>query len=174
MIFVCAGHHVKAPGASYKGFNEYDEACLWSKLIVDYIGNNAVLVPNGVIKDKVQFINDRDPVDSIAVEIHFNSAKDDQGTPIGEGAETLYYPDSVKGRVIATKVQAALAGLFRDRGVKEGWYRMQKRFGPDYFLARTKCPAIIIEPDFIHRREYIQTRREQACRAIANALHSRI
>jgi N-acetylmuramoyl-L-alanine amidase len=37
----------------------------------------------------------------------------------------------------------------RDRGVKEGWYKMDQANGPDYFLSATKCPSVIVEGYFL-------------------------
>ena len=41
----------------------------------------------------------------------------------------------------------------KNRGAKEGWYRMDPNNGPDAFLAKTKCPAIIVEPFFLDSSE---------------------
>jgi len=68
-------------------------------------------------------------------------------------------------------VQDKLSLLFTpDRGVKEGYYKMSPANGIDYFLRRTKCTSLIIEPEFIHRKELIQKHRDVACKAIAKAL----
>lgn len=169
---ISAGHYPERPGACFDDFCEHGEAKSWAILITDHLirmGVDARLVPNGVLKNKVEYINGNDA--EIAVEIHFNSAKDSEGTHIGEGCETLYCPESQRGAYIANEIQKAIApALFRDRGIKEGWYRMIKKNGPDFFLAKTSCPAIIIEPDFIHRKDFIQSNRELACKAIANTL----
>jgi N-acetylmuramoyl-L-alanine amidase len=171
MIFVSAGHHASKPGASYKGFCEFDEAVVWADLMIDKLGAFGIRVPSGFLRDKVDFINARNPVDSVAIEIHFNAAVDSNGNNIGRGCETLYFPGSESGKKIATTVNDALAEVFPpNRGVKEGWYRMNKKNGPDFFLARTKCPAIIIEPDFIHRKDIIQNGREEACQKMVDAL----
>ena len=171
MIFVSAGHHAQKPGASYNGFSEFDEAVVWSERMADKLGEFGILVPHGVLKDKVEFINSRSPSNSIALEVHFNSAKDSNGNHIGRGCETLYYPGSKKGEQLAKLVNDAIAEVFEpNRGIKEGWYRANKKNGPVFFLAKTDCPAIIIEPDFIHRKELIQAGREEACTKIVDAL----
>ena len=184
-IFVSAGHHATKPGAGFPGFYEHDEATLWADLIVEYLTGDAMRVPNGLLKDKIKYINARAP--KLAIEIHFNSAViqgdqvgiDEDGDPmyeqirIGKGCETLYYPGSVSGKKAAVIVQSALADIFPpDRGIKEGWYRMQKEYGPDYFLAKTKCPALILEPEFIHLKGNIISNRERACREISLPLIS--
>jgi len=57
-----------------------------------------------------------------------------------------------------------------DRGVKEGYYQMNKAKGVDYILRATNCPAIIIEPEFVQCSENILDKREEACKAIAETL----
>lgn len=180
MIFVSAGHYPSKPGASHGSFTEYDEAAVWANRIVEIL-DEAVLVPTGFLRQKAAFINARAP--SLAIEIHFNSFKvwrdanrdglmtDDEIHAAGRGSETLYYPGSEKGKRFAEIVQTALASVFQpDRGIKEGWYRLNPDNGPDFFLAKTSCPAVIVEPEFIHRKGIIQDNREEACQRIASAL----
>jgi len=169
MIYISAGHHSLKKGASFEEFYEHDEALVWVDLLVCHLKDIAVRVPPGVLKEKVKFINEGKA--KIAIEVHFNSAIDSNGNRVGKGSETLYYPGSEKGLSLAKAVQLVLARHFPpSRGVKEGWYRMDKRKGPDYFLARTKCPAIIIEPEFVHRKEIIRSKRSNACEDLAHAL----
>lgn len=169
MILVSAGHRPEARGACYQEFCEWDEAMRWASLIVQILGRDALLVPTGHLQQKVGFINAHSA--TLALEVHFNSAKDRGGNNVGEGCETLYMPGSEPGRRCAEIVQGALAGVFRpDRGVKKGWYQADPANGPIFFLRSTHCPALIIEPEFIHRREVIQGRRDEACHAIAAAL----
>ena len=168
MIAISAGHYPERPGACYEEFCEHGEAAHWARLIAGQLGDQGFYVPTGYLQNKVDAINNRD-VD-IAVEIHFNSAVS-KGEHVGEGCETLYYPESQKGAYIAYEIQREIApSLFRDRGIKPGWYRMNPDNGPDFFLARTKCPAIIVEPDFIHRKDHIQANRDAACELIAETL----
>lgn len=200
MIFISAGHFPQQPGAVYEGFVEHDEAMIWARSIVELLGASAMLVPTGTLKQKVAFINPRCTPGSICAEIHFNDAvkwRDKNGdgkvTPdelehVGEGAETLYCPGSEKGRALAAAVQDAIDHLFpykwtdhnrnglqeRDeltgRGVKEGWYRMDRTKGPDFILKQTACPCVIVEPEFVQRRDRIVRHREAACAALATAL----
>lgn len=199
-IFVSAGHYPAAPGAVYEGFVEHDEAVLWATRIVALLGADAVLVPTGFLKAKVDFINKRCTPGAICVEIHFNDAvrwrdknADGKVTPdelehVGEGAETLYCPGSEQGKRLAIAVQDAIEHLFpykwvdhnrnglqeRDeltgRGVKEGWYRMDRTKGPDFILVKTACPTVIIEPEFVQRKDRIIQHRDAACAALATAL----
>lgn len=167
MIFLSAGHHPTKPGACFGSFCEHDEAVKWVQRIHSLLGEeHAMLVPPMVLRDKVSFINARGP--SIAVEIHFNSAPGG----VGRGCCTLYYPGSEAGRVAAGGIQGALERTFERHwdGAMEGYYRMDKSRGPDYFLAKTSCLALIIEPEFIHNKEIIIANRETSCAHIASAL----
>lgn len=169
VILVSAGHRPEARGACYQDFCEWEEAMQWASLIVNRIGRDGLLVPTGHLRDKVSFINSHGA--TLALEVHFNSAVDRGGNHVGEGCETLYMPLSVDGRRCAEIVQRALAEVFQpDRGVKPGWYQGDPTNGPIFFLKGTTCPALIIEPEFIHRRQVIQDSREAACQRIATAL----
>ena len=169
MIYVSAGHHPTKKGAEFDGFTEHDEALVWVDIILANLGDRGIKVPTGVLKDKVDFINRSEA--TIAIEIHFNSAVDRQGNRVGQGSETLYYPGSKKGLLLAKSVQTILAEYFLpDRGVKEGWYKMDKTKGADFFLAKTKCPSVILEPEFIHRKEIIQNKRGNVCKDLAEKL----
>ena len=170
MIFISAGHYPSAPGAKWERFIEHDEAVIWADVLVQSI-DNSMLVPTGVLKSKVDFINGRIMNGDIAIEIHFNAARDKDNNPVGRGCETLYYPGSVRGKTLAETCQAALAEIYPpNRGVKEGWYRMNPDNGADFFLARTKCPAVILEPEFVHRTDTIIDNRDKALRNLAMAL----
>lgn len=167
MILISAGHYPERPGASYGAFSEHTEAVIWRDILVDMIGG--VAVPSGVLRDKVAFINSKNP--DIAIEIHFNDAVGALGEHVGKGSETLYYPGSTEGLRLSNLVQSELSNVFGpDRGAKEGWYRMEKKYGPDFFLSRTSCVSLIIEPEFVVNAEKIRANRESGCRAIADAL----
>lgn len=186
MILVSAGHHEKAQGAKYGKFTEYQLTVAWADNIVYMLNHNiddrAIRVPNGTLKQKVQFINDY-PEKTIAVEIHFNSAQlwkdqnangvidDGEMVHVGRGSETLYYAGSKKGKKAAEMMQASLSQVFPpNRGAKEGWYQMNPAKGMDYFLAKTKCISLIIEPEFIDNTETIINNMDIACHSIANSL----
>lgn len=203
-IFVSAGHFPQQPGAKFDGFVEHDEAVLWAARIVALLGDAAMLVPTGSLKDKVAFINARCTPGSVCVEVHFNDAvrwrdknadgkvTDDELEHVGEGAETLYCPGSTKGQALATVIQDAIDHLFpykwtdhnrngiqekdelTGRGVKEGWYRMDKTKGPDFILKQTSCPTVIVEPEFVQRKDRILKNREAACAAMATALRAHV
>lgn len=199
-IFVSAGHYPQKPGAVFEGFVEHDEAVNWAQRVAELLGDDAVLVPIGVLKDKVAFINARCAPGDICVEIHFNDAvkwrdknADGVATPdemehVGEGAETLYCPGNEAGQKLAAAVQDSVEHLFpfkwtdrnrnglqekdelTGRGIKEGWYRMDPANGPDFILAKTNCTTVIVEPEFVQRKDRILQNREAACAALATAL----
>jgi len=170
MIFISAGHHPGKPGAKFDRFIEHDEACCWIDIMAHKFGEKAIAVPVGFLKAKVDFINSRMINGDVALEIHFNAAVVD-GKNIGNGCETLYYPGSEKGKALATVCQEALATFFLpSRGVKEGWYRMDPKRGADFFLAQTRCPAVIIEPEFVQNFQKIFDNRDDAITLLVVAL----
>lgn len=175
MILLSAGHNPRAKGATYydkdKGLtiSEYDMAVSWCDLIKQEAGDIVELVPTGNLKHKVAFINKINPV--MIIELHFNSARDAQNRPVGSGYETLYYPGSKVGLRFAERLQASFShvpGVGNNRGAKEGYYRLQKKFGPNFLLARTKCPALIFEPEFIHKQSKIDAIKFDATKIIAH------
>lgn len=173
MIFISAGHYPEKPGACFGDFCEHAEAVKWVNEIVGILDTNCMIVPIGTLKQKVEYINNyyAEGVVSICIEIHFNSAKSD-GKHIGKGSECLYMPESQRGAYLAKGIQDALVEgeAFRDRGIKEGWYRMNRKNGPDYFLSKTKYYAAIIEPEFIQHVKRIEDNREATCGRIAAVL----
>ncbi len=175
MIFISAGHHVEKQGASFNDVTEFHLATIWADRIFELIGpNRSVRVPDGFLTTKVSFINKHNA--DLAVEIHFNSCqieKDGKMQHVGRGSETLYYPGSSKGRMAAGLMQDSLSVLYPpNRGAKEGWYRMNPENGPDYFLKKTRCVSLIIEPEFIDNLDKIQDEKHisKACFVIASAL----
>ncbi len=172
MIFISIGHYPERPGACFEDFCEHGQAANYAGGIMHALGGDiATIVPIGSLRDKIAFINDRAKEDDIAVEIHFNSAKNAQNEHIGNGSECLYYPKSTKGFDLARAIQDELGQLFTpDRGVKEGYYQLNPKKGIDFFLARSICTAVIIEPEFIHHKDKILERREEACKLIAKAI----
>lgn len=172
MIFVAAGHYPSKPGARFGRFNEHDEAIVWQRMLCEELGDDATLVPSGPLREKAGFINERCVEGDVALELHFNSAVDKEGNRVGEGSVTLYYPGSEKGKTLAQICQGALAGVFPpDRGVKEGWYRGDESRGAYFFLEKTRIPAVILEPEFVHRNELIKERRHEAVVTLAGELY---
>jgi N-acetylmuramoyl-L-alanine amidase len=170
-IFVSAGHHAEKQGAHHGWFYEYPEAIHWQHLLVEKLRGHGDTVPLGYLRQKVAYVNDHGGTRDLAVEVHFNAAVDHHGNPVGEGSETLYYPGSQQGQAAAEAVQDRLGEVLSpSRGIKEGWYRGDPDKGPIFFLARVPMPALIIEPEFVHRHGRVEELREEACEAIASAL----
>lgn len=185
MIYISAGHDKDKPGAKFKDLTEYELTTKWADCLHSILGDSiSVRVPDGKLKKSVEYINRKGDA-SIAVELHFNSFqfwkdldKDgeiDEGEMFhgGEGCETLYYPGSITGFSLATRIQQRLSKVFPpNRGIKEGWYRLDKKNGVNYFLKATKCTAVIIEPEFIDNMDVTNLNEKmfQACNSIASAL----
>ena len=177
MIAISAGHYPNAPGACWEGICEHEIAREWVRMICASYRDVFLEVPVGHLRGKVDFINRNDC--QMAVEVHFNSASGH-----GNGFETLYCPGSTQGKQCAEIINESLIGIFSpNRGVKEGWYRMDRPGvndypgdvdgdeKPDYFLRMTKCPAVIVEPEFIHNYYLkILPHETEACEALAKAI----
>lgn len=172
-VFIAAGHHPKAPGAGFEGFYEHDEADRWldEMFKLDLDGRVLVRIPTGPLKDKADFVNRRCAPGDVALELHFNSAVNAAGERVGSGSVTLYCPNSEEGMQLAHAAQEVLKAHFPpDRGIVAGWYRGDQTRGGYYFLERTRCPAIILEPEFVHHRDLIQAKRAEVAPAIAVAM----
>lgn len=185
MLIVSPGHYPAEPGACYPAgqrlYCEHGEALEWVRRIAFYARNRVMvdIAPSLWLGDKVRWINRHVPSAELAAEIHFNS----DPKHAGRGCETLYCPRSEAGALAARIVQGAMSNVLGpDRGVHEGWYRMDRPGhvdypgdtdgdeNVDYFLKATACPALILEPEFIHHRERINEVRDEACEQIAHAL----
>ncbi len=170
MIAISAGHYPASPGACHEGFCEHEEAVRWvAELLKHFDETEAFAVPVGTLGMKTEYINKRQP--KLAVEIHFNSLYANKTVDAERGCLQLYYPGSETGKRAAQIVQDALAPLFPpDLGVREGYYRLDSTLGADWFLAKTSCVALILEPEFIDRKNEIATKRADACVVLAEAL----
>jgi hypothetical protein len=190
MILVSAGHYPAAKGAQFQGFTEYPETAAWADALVvaiNGVGENktdyplAMRIKDGHLRDKVKEVNEICKATKVfcAIEIHFNSAN----VPGVKGSETLYAPGSQRGRKIARIVQRHLAKQYPpNRGIKEGWYRMDRPgvidyAGDvegdeiiDYFLRKTMCPALIIEPEFVQNYDLIVQTKAEGILALAEGL----
>lgn len=179
MILIFAGHNPSRPGVCYPRDNpnwcEHSVASDWVNRIAMQIRKKmeVMIGPTGDLVNKVSWINkicEHSKV-NLAVELHFNG--DESGK--ASGSETLYCPGSVRGELMANIVQGAIGSVLKpNRGAKPGWYRMiqppRPEAVPDYFLSHTKCPALIIEPEFMYNRTVIETNRNFVCNIIADAL----
>lgn len=175
MIIITPGHYNGASGARHpNGFVEYPETKTWARMILKNIEpGQGRYVAAQTLPKKAAAINKLCESNDVKVvlEVHFNAAQNSEGEYIGRGSETLYYPGSEVGKAYAEKVQGVLAKYYQpSRGVKEGWYRRRKTSGPLYLLKKTKCPALIIEPDFIHRADLIRQNQAACCKDLAEVL----
>lgn len=143
-VAVSIGHNPVKPGYRVGKFSEYSEMAPVAGLLVQelmYLGIQACMVGTGSHRSKVEQVNSM-RVD-LAIELHLNAGS-------GVGVETLYCPGSTKGMTAAAIIHDQVKGISpRDRGIKEGWYRQDRKRGPVFFLAQTNCPAIITETYFM-------------------------
>jgi len=179
MILVSAGHNPEAPGACFGKYCEHAEAVKWVDEILNQMESMARRVPTGTLPEKVQFINDQ-PLVHAAIEVHFNSDTSHKG----HGALCCYDSNKSIAKDLAVAIESRLIPIFGQhwRGVMEGWYHMDRPGIVDYpgdvdgdehhlyFLQRTKCPAVILEPEFIYNFLKIESNREAACTAIVDGL----
>lgn len=165
-IAISLGHKPARPGYKENKISEYSELAPLVGYLIQMFSQRsdlAYIIGTGILQNKVAHIN-KLKVD-LAIELHLNAGG-------GHGAETLYCPGSRKGKILAQKVQDQIVLLgMKDRGVKPGWFRMDrpgiKEWDgdiegdevKDYFLAKTNCPAILVEPYFLdnssERRAYV-------------------
>ena len=168
MILLSAGHNPKAKGACNVDVCEWDIATEWveeisRQLNIALIPN--IIVPTGKLQEKIDFINSKKP--TIAMELHFNS------NVIAHGSETLYYPGSKKGKELADLIQKefSMNEIFQpNRGSKEGYYQMNPDNPPDYFLKKSSCTAVIVEPDFMYNIDNIYNNKQLGCISITAGL----
>lgn len=173
-VILFAGHYPENPGAAWDGLSEHEEAVRWCDLLREHMDEAELLIgPTGRLREKTRFVNLRWPV--LAVDLHFNAWRDEQGKPRGEGSMTLYCPGSVKGELAAKFVQDELAQVFEpDLGVREGYYQLNSEKGPDWFLVRTKCPALIVEPEYVHHGDKLRDLRAEGVDALARGLRAAV
>jgi N-acetylmuramoyl-L-alanine amidase len=180
MIHISGGHNPEKRGATNGEISEFPETLRWAEQIVEELKKmnvQACVVPTGTLGHKVRSINSKPA--TMAIEIHFNADPSSRG----KGCETLYHPGSTKGADLANAIQQHMASFFPpNRGVKEGWYKMDRPGAVDYrgdvdgdemvdyFLRKTKCPAVIIEPEFIHNQQVIEANMDVGCQVIAEAI----
>lgn len=177
-IAVSAGHDPVRRGACFEGVCEHELTVPWQLTLLHYLAEVGRKVPSDLpLARKIAYINSFDD-NTIAVEIHFNA-----GNVKAKGCETLYAPGSRRGMRTAETVQKAISSFCSpNRGIKEGWYRMDRPGHIDYkgdvegdeivdaFLRKTKPPAIIVEPFFIYELTKIETLRDPICEVMASAL----
>lgn len=169
-ILISFGHTKDEPGACSDEYCEYDLTKLWAEVITDNLyetfGDTIIMVPEGSLTEKVEFINNNDPL--FCLEIHFNSNVD------AEGSESLYYPESEEGQWIAERIQDKYEewDIFQpNRGVKEGVYwKDGKVAGTLYLLRSTTCPTVIIESEFISNSDKILHQQDEGIKALSEVI----
>ena len=145
-IAISLGHNPDDQGAAFDGYTEYSSlAPLFGYLVsfLCYFDIQPYIVPTGSLTKKIEYINGKEL--DFAIELHMNADMDgdQEGDPVADGCEMLYYDGSVQGERFARSIQRSVVENFciRDRGVKP-----EAQFS---FLKRTNCPAIIAELGFI-------------------------
>lgn len=107
------------------------------------------------LKRKVKLVNKARP--NIAIEVHLNSSNSEKA----RGALCMYYPQK-RSRDLARFIlqgikDATLAPILGSslptRGAYIGHYRLDPSKAILYFLRKTKCPAVVVEPLFISNKE---------------------
>ena len=161
MIFVSAGHHPFHPGISWNGLSEHDVAVEWRDQLVRAIGDIAMPVPVGIMRDKMLFLNGRHLGNCFALEFHLGDE---------EGGHCLYHPDVPTSQDIANKVQRAWSELLPGGCVKPGWYDDNPQFGPDFFLTRPRCPSVLLQVGSIHQVDMLRRVMPDVCRVLAGVL----
>ena len=174
-------HSPTSPGACHERQCEHTFSRMWTKKLLALLaakGIDVFLSVQHSLTKKVDEINAAGC--DLALEIHFNAC----GGCGASGCETLHYPDSEVGEHYATIMQKAVCKAMGNkyRGVKAGWYKMDRPgvidfYGdedgdekPDYFLRKTNCPALILEPEFIEFDDVIVDRLLSGVSAIVEAI----
>ena len=179
MILLSGGHYEDKPGARYRSDSEYPNTFrmainIHELLTYDY-GIIASIIPPTSLNSKTDYVNkihQQCGVD-LAVEIHLNSAANTGEDFKVQGSETLFHPKSRLGRKYAKHVQNIIGETFTpNRGIKEGWFRGDESLGVLGFLRYTRCPALVLEPEFIQNVHIWKTQEDELCRVIAEALSS--
>ena len=172
-IAISAGHNYKAKGAVWEGFSEWPETRIWAELVMQALSKDftVFLVPEDSLTAKVELVNNFNA--DLAVEVHFNGG----GSAATSGCETLHAPGSEKGIRFAKLMQLQLIAALgvKDRGTKEGWHGaptptgegpLEGKTALNYWLRATKCPAIIVEPEFVQQYKFIEAKRLEGSKAI--------
>ena len=158
MIYLSAGHYSGRGGVRYGRITEFDvtrqiTAAVFGKL--DY--SDVMLVPSGPLRGKVDWINNHGARSrDLAIEIHLNAWA-------GYRSEAPPGPESPpRGPEcwIHRNAEQRTADAAREivLSLESYWFWNRspnvKRSAGLYFLRATKCPAIIVEIEFIHTAAY--------------------
>jgi len=198
-IALCPGHKHSAKGAVNKKYNlnEYDEG----SIIVEHmatqlrdLGHNVTVIDGG-LTHKVDTINSGGF--DLAIDYHHNADADhldpnDYDDTRGTGSMVMYCPKAKTygepepgstRRSQANTVSASIASSLgiRDLKGRPGWYWGQNSLSngkptkKDYFLRKTTCPSLILEPGYIDNNKFAKTwlvskRHEELATAAVKAL----
>jgi N-acetylmuramoyl-L-alanine amidase len=141
LIFIRPGHGGADPGAvGPNKLREADQALALAKLLADKLPNTKLARTWDVTLslDIGVAIAEKAKAD-LFISLHFNAASD----LYAHGTETLYHPESERGKRLAECIQKNLVATLglRDRGIKPR---------PNlYELRKTTMPAVIVETAFI-------------------------
>jgi len=141
-VALSAGHHPEDTGAAFEGYREHLEVTILMGFVIKELYKLGVLgyiIGTGGLTKKIAEIN-AGTFDA-AIELHLNAGG-------GKGSETLYSKGSVKGATLASSIESEMKTKFPSRGAKVGWYKMDG-ITPLAFLAKPKCPSVIMEVFFI-------------------------
>jgi hypothetical protein len=193
LVAISAGHNPEAKGATAsnkhidgKPISEYDVTVPWAAELlrqiaevetVEHLYLRGMEVKTGKLGYKVEQINKAKA--DLAIEIHFNAGAKTNGV------ETLFAPDSKNGLNCAKVIHEHYAHVMdnKNRGIKEGWYKMDQPGRvdyegdvdgdekPDYFLAKTRMTALILEPEFMYSITNAQDKMVEACAGLVVAIN---
>lgn len=143
-VAIAAGHCPPDFGAVSQGYFEFKEVVRIAIYVTDILHERcicSVMEYYGSLRRKVRGINRIMP--DVAVEIHLNAAHDTSA----HGCEVLHFKNSASAINLAQCIQDELVRdvELSDRKIKSD--RSLRRYL--YFLRKTRCPAVIIEPLFI-------------------------
>jgi len=159
-IVISPGHYEAYKGVNKNGYVEYDEVKKITQLVKDKLSlDYDVDVVEGVLLDKVNAINDINPV--LAVEIHLGNTNNSKTG----GSRSFFMLNRTDSKSLAEHLLNSCVNHLgtKDRGAHIGWYKkispamVTKNKAPtpewkakvDLFLSKTTCPSAIIEPFYI-------------------------
>lgn len=148
IIVLDPGHGGRDPGATADGIYEKDLNLKIASRLFILLKNQGFKVKMTRSDDRYLSLGDRAKIANdvnadIFLSIHFNAANSYKAN----GIETLYYPDSDKGKILAGVIQHSIVDKLNriDRGLKAR---------PDLFVLKyTSMPAVLVECGFITNPE---------------------
>ncbi|MTI62213.1 MAG: N-acetylmuramoyl-L-alanine amidase [Firmicutes bacterium] len=148
IIILDPGHGGRDPGAVSMGINEKDLNLKIAAKLHFLLQNRGIKVKMTRTDDRYLFLGDRVRMANnlkadIFISIHCNASN----SPRTNGIETLYYPESFKGKVLAEEIQLKLVDKLKrkDLGIKTR---------DDLFVLKyTSMPAVLIECGFLTNPE---------------------